>query len=58
MAAADGALEAPPGAVGPLAVFGVDSTAAAGSFLDEAELLSLVLAQPQKATTKPSMTSR
>src|SRR2546421_5610780 len=54
MAAAEGVLGAPPGALGTLAVFGVDSTAAAGSFLDEAELFSPGLMQPQKVITKPS----
>jgi hypothetical protein len=57
MTAADGALEAPPG-VGAIPLCGVDSTAAAGSFLDEDELVSLVLAQPQRATTRPINTSR
>jgi hypothetical protein len=58
MVAAEGVLGVPAEALDPLAVFGVDSPAAAGSFLDEVELLSLVLAQPQKATTKPSNKSR
>jgi hypothetical protein len=53
MAAAEGVVGTPPGALDPPAVFGVDSTAAAGSFLDDAELFSPGLMQPQKVITKP-----